>query len=383
METLAKAVTIVFIILIVCLAIWDMISYWDRQGKFHRNLKGEMTGLGILGTFIGIFIGLWEFNADAIKESIPPLLEGLKTAFITSIAGLTASVFITVLQTLIPSRYAKTGDPVADKVNTMIQSLDETMSGVKASQQAMTGEMSLMREDMKEALHSLSEGASKEIIAALEKVIRDFNENLTAQFGENFKELNEACGRLVKWQEDYLDTIRTTTTALEVVKAALEAAESGVAEHNQRARELVDTLIEGRTSIETMREMLTLMQENSEGLEATLARVDRLIDAADTHAASLRTNLADVVTKQKELQGALHLTLSQVSQDLGGASSHATKLVEKTRESVELSDGHIESAHKNLQNALTSLTEHFGYSYQKYLEGLRRFSETPDGRRGD
>ncbi len=48
--------------------------------------------IGILGTFIGIAYGLWSFNENKIEESIPPLLGGLKTAFLASIGGIILSI---------------------------------------------------------------------------------------------------------------------------------------------------------------------------------------------------------------------------------------------------------------------------------------------------
>ena len=43
--------------------------------------------------------------------------------------------------------------------------------------------------------------ATGQLIEALKEVIRDFNKNLNEQFGENFKQLNEAVERTVVWQE--------------------------------------------------------------------------------------------------------------------------------------------------------------------------------------
>ena len=43
--------------------------------------------LGILFTFIGIAIGLWNFDSNNIEKSIPELMNGLKTAFMVSIFG--------------------------------------------------------------------------------------------------------------------------------------------------------------------------------------------------------------------------------------------------------------------------------------------------------
>jgi translation initiation factor 2 alpha subunit (eIF-2alpha) len=45
--------------------------------------------------------------------------------------------------------------------------------------------------------------ATEEIIKALQDVIKDFNNNLTEQFGDNFKQLNEAVLKMIEWQSTY------------------------------------------------------------------------------------------------------------------------------------------------------------------------------------
>ncbi|MCR5301176.1 MAG: MotA/TolQ/ExbB proton channel family protein [Lachnospiraceae bacterium] len=65
----------------------------------HRNelnqVPGMLTGLGILGTFIGLSIGLEHFNTGTTAQmtsSIEPLMKGIKVAFHTSIFGLVFSL---------------------------------------------------------------------------------------------------------------------------------------------------------------------------------------------------------------------------------------------------------------------------------------------------
>ena len=58
-------------------------------------IPGVMTGLGILGTFIGLSFGLQNFNtgnAQEITNSIAPLMDGIKVAFHTSIYGMVFSL---------------------------------------------------------------------------------------------------------------------------------------------------------------------------------------------------------------------------------------------------------------------------------------------------
>ena len=43
----------------------------------------------------------------------------------------------------------------------------------------------------------MADGNSKALISALQDVIRDFNVKISEQFGDNFKQLNVAVGRLL------------------------------------------------------------------------------------------------------------------------------------------------------------------------------------------
>lgn len=53
----------------------------------------------------------------------------------------------------------------------------------------------------------MAENNSKAFIQALEEVIKDFNNKITEQFGDNFKQLNLAVGALLTWQENYKNYI--------------------------------------------------------------------------------------------------------------------------------------------------------------------------------
>ena len=55
----------------------------------------------------------------------------------------------------------------------------------------------------KNVAESITELATKELISSLTKVIDQFNTQLSTQFGDNFKQLNEAVGKTVAWQEQY------------------------------------------------------------------------------------------------------------------------------------------------------------------------------------
>ncbi len=53
-----------------------------------------VSTLGVLGTFWGITKGLMAFDTTDLDRSIPDLLDGLKTAFFTSLAGMVGSMIL-------------------------------------------------------------------------------------------------------------------------------------------------------------------------------------------------------------------------------------------------------------------------------------------------
>ena len=71
---------------------WMINDEKEYNQYLYDSIPSVFTTLGVLGTFLGIFFGLQDFDTQDIGSSIPPLLEGLKTAFSTSILGITLSL---------------------------------------------------------------------------------------------------------------------------------------------------------------------------------------------------------------------------------------------------------------------------------------------------
>lgn len=66
-----------------------------KKRRWVENLPSLISTLGVIGTFAGITIGLINFDTGNLDNSIPLLLEGLKTAFFTSLAGMIGSLILT------------------------------------------------------------------------------------------------------------------------------------------------------------------------------------------------------------------------------------------------------------------------------------------------
>ena len=79
--------------------------------RLVENIPSIISKIGVLGTFYGITSGLLSFNSDDLDTSIPALLDGLKTAFFTSIAGMVCSL---IMSKIINSYFDKADDGISD-----------------------------------------------------------------------------------------------------------------------------------------------------------------------------------------------------------------------------------------------------------------------------
>ena len=209
----------------------------DRPSLIASASPALLTTIGVLGTFVGIFIGLVNFDVGNIDKSVPLLLEGMKVAFVTSILGMGSAVFLRVTYAAVPRK------ALAESVGP--EEIYSMLTDIRDGQNSALSEFRQFAETM-------AEDNSKALIEALEQAIRDLNTHiylLNEQFGENLKQLNEAVGALLSWQDQYkdhvekltdqfqrsLDGIESETRSVSVLGIGLpaEITEDGVAEINE------------------------------------------------------------------------------------------------------------------------------------------------------
>ena len=205
---------------------------------FNSGISGTMTGLGILGTFIGLSLGLGSFNGDdiyTISDNVGPLLSGMKVAFHTSVYGIIFSlIFNFVYRGIMADAYEK----LDHFLNVFRQCAmpPEAESG-EESLTAMLVYQANMANYMKQLLE-LSKGESEVQTQAMERLAGSFLEQLQSVMGTGFKELDGALKAAAQ----------TQAVNLESGRRLLDAAEALV-ESNEHMQETMEHKLEMQEEI--------------------------------------------------------------------------------------------------------------------------------------
>ena len=87
-------IAIAFTICFICVFKFKNRDKLVANRRIIEYFPTFISTLGVLGTFWGITKGLMAFEATNLDQSIPGLLNGLKTAFFTSLAGMIGSMIL-------------------------------------------------------------------------------------------------------------------------------------------------------------------------------------------------------------------------------------------------------------------------------------------------
>ena len=165
----------------------------DRIGKnfYNSNMPGTLTGLGILGTFLGLSMGMATFSGENIlmmSDSMGALLEGMKVAFHTSVYGIFLSlIFSFIYKASMEEAY--TAMEMFQKA--FRQFVQPVRLGDGEELSAMIVYQANMSHFMKQILEILK-GEDREKIKGVERIAEQFMDHMTESMGEDFRKLGDA-----------------------------------------------------------------------------------------------------------------------------------------------------------------------------------------------
>jgi hypothetical protein len=154
----------------------------------------------------------------------------------------------------------------------------------------------------------MSKSATEQVIEALKTVISDFNNNLTEQFGDNFKELNLAVKELVQWQENYKSQLLDMSTQYAEGVKSITQTEASVAHISEHTSEIPKTMQDLKTVMEVNQHQVGELESHLEAFKNIRAkavealpeiekRIDETINGVQSATSKLSEGLEDSANK--------------------------------------------------------------------------------------
>lgn len=281
---------IINIIFTAIMAILAIIDIKTTKTPNHRDFKSIIMTLGVLGTFVGVFIGLLDFDINNIEASIPYLLDGLKIAFYTSIVGMTIAILISIYQrsigfkidnkdnldfiTIQSKKLDKLDELVSiatanlESKNVLLEikeilkkselltvsniNINDTLKKIQDSiSQDIVKQIDSLSKSLSKEIEKLSNDFSSDVICSTNNLSNEFTNTINLHFSENFKRFNKAVDNLLEWQEEHKKNILDSNDILAQSAKSVKAVD-----------EIISKIIErDEKTIELYKEVSNIMQE--------------------------------------------------------------------------------------------------------------------------
>ncbi len=312
----------------------------EKLRSIALSLPSLLPAIGLVGTFIGIYLGLVEFNPADIDGSLPSLLAGLKVAFTTSILGIIGSLLVKFSTYFYPDLINEDEISEIEFYKLFRKQNDLTVETNKRLVELET--------QFKDFASSIGDTTIEHLVDAIDRVMTDFNKKVETQFGENFKKFNEGLISLLKWQENYKNEVEENLKIIREAKEILQLHETTSKNLNQ----VLDEFSLKTKSITTAIERVDAQHANIEKSLQTFSEVSKQANEV-------------IPTLEKQIQS---LTRN-LDEELKGVSENLKTLDEEM-------SSELQKALNVLAANLGALTEQFVKDYQPLMIALRDIVES-------
>jgi len=304
--------------------------------EFYKHLPGILTGVGIIGTFGGLILGLQAFgsvdlsNPDATQKGLSSLLREVGSAFVMSGGAIFLAMVLTTIEKLL--------------LNDLLTKVESLCSRIDSFFDAGAGEEYLQR------LVEAAETSATQALQMKESLVTDLKQVLTELTTKQIVATQEATGRLGQSIAENLN--EGLKNPLRTISEAVTAVSSNQGDAVQKL--LTDVLTSFSAQMEGMfgrqlsgmGEMLSqtaaTMQTASTRIEEVLGQIQKAGDgAAEAMAKRMDEALAAVGLRQEEsarqMQSFLEAIRESVSKSQAEANESTHQMInELSRTSAEL-----------------------------------------------
>ncbi|SCH44087.1 MULTISPECIES: hypothetical protein [unclassified Romboutsia] len=320
-----QIVTIVFALLVV----WIVYKFLkDKQYSNESSLGNIASTIGVLGTFVGISIGLWKFDPSNISESVPMLLTGMKIAFATSIVGMSAAIFMKY--TALKHEDDENIDDIMELFNTMINESRAVNNTLIENQKNTELVFNKISEVWISNQSKFTSDISNEILKLNNNTISKQNELIDEfkKLGETFKILNNGVENLLSWQENYKNTIEMTTKELNTVVKSITYIDDSIKDISQNSLLIKENNENLSDILRDIKCAQSIIVDGTKSIISISQKAEQSIPLINSYFENIDTNTNEAVNN---LQGSLYENIHNVEAHLENIVSEVISKVEENK----------------------------------------------------
>ena len=289
--------------------------------EFFKHLPGIITGIGIIGTFGGLLIGLNSFDPAGdpanVQSSLGNLLHGVRDAFIAS--GI--AIFIAMLMTGVEKAWLRTcyakleeltteidqlfeSDDVGEQyLNRILVSSEQSAKQAKDLKDGLVGDLKTMLQNLTDAQQQASQELARQLIESQNKTSQDMakqigqsiTESLQAPLDKIASSVQQVSGDQGAAVQDLLTDV--LTTFMSRLETTFGSQMTGMSE--------------------MMNQSVSAMREMQQGFNQLIADMRNSSEAsAQVLEQQMLSMLSGIEQKQQEMTNTLNTVLEQVQQSV-------------------------------------------------------------------
>ena len=355
----------------------DLIDSLMKKNVYNL-VPGVMTGLGILGTFIGLSFGLQNFNTGSTQEieaSIAPLMNGIKVAFHTSIYGMLFSLcfnyvyketledayievdeFLKVFENYVDSNASDNNDVV---IQMLLQKMPETIG------ESISGILSPAVDRMNETLENLTNNMASNQMQGLSKIVDNFVEAMNSSMGDSFKALGETIDKTIEMQ----------TKNSELMNHILD-------EIQRMTQNIMDINTLSNQTVERMAGFVEKLESLQQIINENFVSANIQLEYQKEYDDKLKEYVDILVNYERQIGEASNRFTEDMSKQLEMLGTMENKISESTRENLEMLAVKADEYNKSLTDVakqelqiVLSMSEEYTKKVTGHLNVLGDMSE--------
>ncbi|MFO1342168.1 MAG: anti-phage ZorAB system protein ZorA [Burkholderiales bacterium] len=335
--------------------------------EFFKHLPGIFTGVGIIGTFMGLITGLKNFEVPEdpakVRQSLETLLGGVFEAFIVSAAAITLAMVVTFIEKVLLSSLYRCTESIAQHLDGLFAmgAGEEYLSRLVSASEDSAAQSKILKDSLVGDLKVLLQEMTDRQIAAQQANSQALAQHITSGIESSLKEPLKQIGEVVAKASG--DQSAAAATLLQDVMASFSqrlndlfgGQISGIQELNQKSAQAM------QDAVASLQGLLGRMEEDSqrsgdamaEKMAKAVEEMERRQAEINEQTRSFVEGIRDMVSKsQTETNAKLNEAIGSLTQQMGAMIGALQAQAEKSHQDQQLREQSLTDRTKGLVSDL-------------------------------